>query len=227
MESPICLQSWQPTLLSPKLWCWFAEITLLCIQIKTLHGYQEKQLPAEGFWKAKGDKVSRTPEVLEGCGYLPNLTWLSPSTQSPSSIFSATSQAPKLWWELIFFFSNWSIIALGFPGGASGKNLPANAEDIRDGGSIPGLGRSPRGGRAWQLTLVFLPGNPMDKEACQATVHRVTKNQTRLQQLSAHTHTPLLYNGVWVYAVQQCESATGMYISPRSWTSLLHLHPTP
>ena len=56
----------------------------------------------------------------------------------------------------------------------------------------------------------------MDKEACQATVHRVTKNQTRLQQLSAHTHTQLLYNVVLVYAVQQCESATGMYISPRS-----------
>ena len=26
------------------------------------------------------------------------------------------------------------------------KNLPANAGDIRDVGSIPGLGRSPRGG---------------------------------------------------------------------------------
>ena len=26
------------------------------------------------------------------------------------------------------------------------KNLPANAEDIRDMGSIPGLGRSPEGG---------------------------------------------------------------------------------
>ena len=115
MESPICLQSWQPTLLSPKLWCWFAEITLLCIQIKTLHGYQEKQLPAEGFWKAKGDKVSRTPEVLEGRGYLPNLTSLSPSTQSPSSIFSATSQAPKLWWELIFFFFKLEYNCFGLP----------------------------------------------------------------------------------------------------------------
>ena len=33
----------------------------------------------------------------------------------------------------------------------------ANAGDIRDSGSIPGLGRSP-GGRAWQPTPVFLPG---------------------------------------------------------------------
>ena len=35
------------------------------------------------------------------------------------------------------------------------KNLPANAENIRDTGSIPGLGRSPG---AWQPTPVFLPG---------------------------------------------------------------------
>ena len=35
-----------------------------------------------------------------------------------------------------------------FPGGAMVKNLPANAGDMRDTGSIPGLGRSPRGGNA-------------------------------------------------------------------------------
>ena len=35
----------------------------------------------------------------------------------------------------------------GFPGDASGiKNSPANAGDVRDVGSIPGLGRSPGGG---------------------------------------------------------------------------------
>ena len=32
---------------------------------------------------------------------------------------------------------------LGFPGGSVVKNLPANAEDERDTGSIPGSGRSP------------------------------------------------------------------------------------
>ena len=36
------------------------------------------------------------------------------------------------------------------------KSLPANAEDIRDVGSIPGSGRSLEGGR--QPTPVFLPG---------------------------------------------------------------------
>ena len=37
------------------------------------------------------------------------------------------------------------------------KNPPANAGDVRNGGSIPGLGRS-HGGMAWQPTPVFLPG---------------------------------------------------------------------
>jgi len=37
------------------------------------------------------------------------------------------------------------------------NNLPANAGDIRDVGSIPELGKSP-GRRAWQPTQVFLLG---------------------------------------------------------------------
>ena len=35
---------------------------------------------------------------------------------------------------------------MGFPGGSALKNLPANAEDAGDMGSIPGSGRSPGGG---------------------------------------------------------------------------------
>ena len=39
------------------------------------------------------------------------------------------------------------------------KNLPANAGDVRDVGSLPGSLRYPGGGRgAWQPTPVFLPG---------------------------------------------------------------------
>ena len=37
------------------------------------------------------------------------------------------------------------------------KNLPANAGDIRDTGSIPGSGRFPGGGHG-KPTAVFLPG---------------------------------------------------------------------
>ena len=39
---------------------------------------------------------------------------------------------------------------------------------------------------------VFLLGNPMDRGAWWATVHRVTKSWTQLKQLSRHAHTPHL-----------------------------------
>ena len=57
------------------------------------------------------------------------------------------------------------------------KNPPANAGDRRDVGSIPELGRFPWR-RAWQPTLVFLPGESLDRGAWWATVHRVTKSWT-------------------------------------------------
>ena len=63
---------------------------------------------------------------------------------------------------------------LGFPGGSVVKNLPANARDIRDADSIPGLGRSPREGNGNPLQYSY-PENPMDRGTWQATVHKVTK----------------------------------------------------
>ena len=41
------------------------------------------------------------------------------------------------------------------------KNLPANIGDVRTAGLIPGSGRSSGGGRAWQPTPVFLPGESL------------------------------------------------------------------
>ena len=49
------------------------------------------------------------------------------------------------------------------------KNPPANARDIRDGGSIPGLGRSPLGGCGSTLQYSCLE-NPMDRGAWWVTV---------------------------------------------------------
>ena len=68
----------------------------------------------------------------------------------------------------------------GFPGGTSGKNLPANAGDsgdVRDMGSIPGLGRSV-GERHDNPFWYSCLENPMDRGAWWATVHRVAKSQT-------------------------------------------------
>ena len=66
------------------------------------------------------------------------------------------------------------------------KNLLANAGDIRDSGLIPEW-RAPGGGHGISLQYFFLE-NPMDKGAWQATVHRVTKSQMQLEQLSMHTY---------------------------------------
>ena len=65
---------------------------------------------------------------------------------------------------------------MGFPGGSVVKNQPANA-DVRDAGSIPGLGRSPAGGHSNPLQYSCLE-NPMDRGAWQATVHRVAQSGT-------------------------------------------------
>ena len=63
------------------------------------------------------------------------------------------------------------------------KDLPANTEDIRDVSLIPGLGRFPGGRHGNPLQYSCLE-NPIDREAWWAVVHRVTKSQTRLKQLS-------------------------------------------
>ena len=52
------------------------------------------------------------------------------------------------------------------------KNLPASAGDIRDKGSIPGLGRFPGGGHGNLLQYSCLE-NPMDRGAWWVVVHRV------------------------------------------------------
>ena len=54
------------------------------------------------------------------------------------------------------------------------KNPLANAGDVRDAGSIPGLGRSPGEGNGNLLQYSCLE-NPMDRGAWQATVHKVAK----------------------------------------------------
>ena len=65
------------------------------------------------------------------------------------------------------------------------KNPPANAGDARDKSSIPGSGRSPGEGNGNPLQYSCL-GNPMDRGACWAAVHGVSKGQI---QLNVHTET--------------------------------------
>ena len=59
------------------------------------------------------------------------------------------------------------------------KNLPANAGDTRDDGSIPGSGRCPAVGNGSPLQYSYLE-NAMDRGVWWATVHGAAKSWTRL-----------------------------------------------
>ena len=60
-----------------------------------------------------------------------------------------------------------------FPGGSEAAHSAGNL------GLIPGLGKSPGEGNGNPLQYSYL-GNPMEREARQATVHEFQENQTRL-----------------------------------------------
>ena len=86
----------------------------------------------------------------KGTGLLPghrqpslSRSWASHLLVLMGSFASVCTSANWVWG----FFSHSSVV----------KNPPANSGDV---GSIPGLGKSPGGGRAWQPTPVFLPGKP-------------------------------------------------------------------
>ena len=72
-----------------------------------------------------------------------------------------------------------SLLMIRFPQWLGSKESTCNAGDTC---SIPGLGRSSRGGHGNSLQYSCCGKNPMDRGAWQATVHRVRKSQTRVKQ---------------------------------------------
>ena len=91
------------------------------------------------------------------------------------------------------------------------KNLPVNAGDIIDTGSIPRSGRSPGGGRGNPLQCSCVE-NHMDRGAWWSTVHGVAKSYTWLKQLSTTIATVLS-----VYR----QEINGL-MSFRAWSWLFH-----
>ena len=69
------------------------------------------------------------------------------------------------------------------------KNLPANAADIRDEGSIPRSRRCPRGEQGSPLQCSCLK-SLIDRGARRATVCRIAKHWTRRRRLSTHSSLP-------------------------------------
>ena len=66
------------------------------------------------------------------------------------------------------------------------KNAPANAGNIRDMGSTPGLGRS-SGGTNGNPLHYFCRETLTDRGAWRATAHEVSKSWTLLKQHNFHT----------------------------------------
>ena len=81
------------------------------------------------------------------------------------------------------------------------KNLPANAGDLRDLGSIPGSGRSPGGGHGSSLQYSCLETS-MDRGAWWAIIQRVSKGQTQLKQLHTHARGISGWEG-WAWWVKE------------------------
>ena len=73
---------------------------------------------------------------------------------------------------------------MGFSGGTVVRNLPANVGDARDAASIPGSGRSPRGGN----------GNPLQYSYLK---HFMDRGDWRLQSLGSKSGTcPSTYHSL-------------------------------
>ena len=78
-------------------------------------------------------------------------------------MFMEAAVGDYIWWlQRYWGFSQVALVV---------KNLLASARDIRDMGSIPGLGRSPGAGHGNPLEYSCLE-NPMDREVWQALVNR-------------------------------------------------------
>ena len=97
------------------------------------------------------------------------------------------------------------------------KNPPANAGDIRDVVSIPGLWRSPIGVHGNPLQYSCLE-NPVDGGGWWARVHKVAKNWTWLNWPSMHTHTWLFTFMLFVVA-RNCKQPR--YPSTGKWTDVV------
>ena len=76
------------------------------------------------------------------------------------------------------------------------KNLPANAGNAGDSGSIPGLGRSPGGGNGNSLQYSCLE-NTMDRGTRQAIVQKVIKELDMTEHACSLTLIMLMQNKVW------------------------------
>ena len=130
-------------------------------------------------WVISNTNITKTP-----VGVWLLLTWLSYQQQHLSS---------NAWWSngfngfvlLVVLQNFYSVVFdIGLLQWLSSKESACSVGDAGDMGSILGSGKTPGGGNGNPLQYPWL-GNPMDRGAWWATVHRVTKSWT---WLTIHTY---------------------------------------
>ena len=107
-------------------------------------------------------------------------------------------------------YTHTHIYTLTFTGASQAapvKHPSARAGDIRDMGSIPGLGRSLREGNGYPFQDSFLE-NPMDRGAWQATAHGVAKSRTRLKPGDKHKRIFIYYKGLACMTMEAAKAQT-------------------
>ena len=129
-------------------------------QLEGLHWPPQRSLPGGHLFCSSFSSPQRARAEL--CRYPHTLHCLHIQSKNPQIMF------------FFFFFLSWSMV-LGFPGGAHGKEPRLPVQETWDSASIPG------NGNPVQYSCLE---NPMDRGAWQATVHGVTKAQTRLKWFS-------------------------------------------
>ena len=92
------------------------------------------------------------------------------------------------------------------------KNPPANAKDIRNTGSIPGLVRK------WQPTPVFLPGQFHGQRSLAGYSPWVAKSQTWQKCLNMHAHKTTLKQSKYSRNVAVVQSLNHVRLSVIPWT---------
>ena len=100
------------------------------------------------------------------------------------------------------------------------KNPPANAGDERDTGSVPGLERSPGGGKGNPLQYSCLESS-VDKGALWAIVHGVTKTWRQLSTGLEEAHTGIKIAGRNINNLRHADDTTLMAESEEELKSLL------
>ena len=140
--------------------------------------------------KSESESLSAVSDSLRPHGlYSP---WNSPGQNTRvGSLSLLQGIVPTQEWNPGLLHCRWSLYQLsyqGSPKGANGKkkNLPSNAGDARDVGSILVSRSSPRVGNGKSLQYACLE-NSMNRGAWQATVHGATKSQTWLSDCMCAT----------------------------------------